>query len=61
MSMSAQQLEEADEKTIEVEIKAIEKRYMDIKNKMKKVKNDELSRIGKEFMLNHYQNRFKVQ
>ena len=38
----------------------MEKRYNNLKNKMKHLKSEELKRIGKEFMLNNYEARFKV-
>ena len=49
-----------DPKTLEMEIANLEKRYSGLKSKMKRLKQEALERIGKEFMLNNYQKRFKV-
>jgi hypothetical protein len=43
-----------------VEIKAVEKKYNNLKNRMKQKKGEELKRIGKEFLLNNYEARFRV-
>ena len=52
--------EAADENTLEDQIGDIDKRYHALKNKMKKMKQEELERIGREFLLNSYEKRFKV-
>jgi hypothetical protein len=53
-------MSQADEKTLELEIKNIEKKYILIKHKIKLKKSEELDRVGKEFSLNNYEKRFKV-
>lgn len=49
-----------DPKMLENEINSLEKRYNGLKQKMRRMKQEALERIGKEFMLNNYQKRFKV-
>jgi hypothetical protein len=38
----------------------IEQTYNNIKNKMRIMKNQQLDRIGREFLLNNFEKRFKV-
>lgn len=58
--MSPQQLENGDEGTFELDSKLIERTYSELKNKMRIMKKDQLDRIGKEFLFNNYEKRFKV-
>ena len=60
INISPQRLEEVDEKSLELESKNLEQAYNKIKNKMRIMKNEQLERIGKEFLLNSYEKRFKV-
>eukprot|EP00347_Sterkiella_histriomuscorum_P004311 403360932 len=53
-------LSQADPKLVEQEIQSLEKRYNQLKQKMRKIKQEALERIGKEFLLNNYSKRFKV-
>ncbi|CDW80296.1 UNKNOWN [Stylonychia lemnae] len=54
------QFAKIDQKTLEIEIVNLEKRYSGLKTKMRRLKQEALERIGKEFMLNNYQKRFKI-
>ena len=60
IGISPEKLEQADEKTLEIDSKLVEKNYCELKIKMRNIKKEQLERIGKEFLFNNYEKRFKV-